>query len=107
MADTIDTGDRSLPRRTLLAALALGAAGWASAATVAAILASIAAPSFDRYVRPAKFAYGTPPGWSGGSIYAWVIAVPCALALPLLFNRSWISRRLLSPAGIVKLLLAS
>ena len=47
--------DRSLPARTLGAAVLTGVAGWAAARSVAGVLASVAAPDFARFVRPAKF----------------------------------------------------
>ena len=48
--------DRSLPARTLAAALLMGAARWAIARSVAGVLASVAAPDFfARFVWPAKF----------------------------------------------------
>ena len=58
-AEALAVEDRSLPARTAAAALLLGAAGWALGRAVAAILAGISVPSFERYLRPARFAFRT------------------------------------------------
>src|SRR5437867_5984134 len=99
--------DRALPLRTLAAALVLGAAGWALARAVAVMLASIAVPSVSHTVLPAKFAYGAPAGWSESTAWPWALAVACVLLFPLLFNPTWLSRRLASPLGAAKLVAAA
>ena len=47
--------DRSLWLRTLLGALALGAAGYLLAKVVANVLRLVATPDYDKYIRPAVF----------------------------------------------------
>jgi hypothetical protein len=98
---------RTLPLRALWAALALGAAGCAVARAIAVMLANISVPSFERAVLPVKFAYGTPPDWSGSTIGVWTLAIIGVLFFPFLFNRTWFSRRVASVAGIIKLVAAA
>src|ERR1041384_1298839 len=105
MLAVMDPDDRTL--RTLTAAIGGAIAGCAIAIAVAGVLASISVPSFDKLVRPARFAIGLPEGWGSARIYAWIVAIPFILALPLLFNRTWRSRKLISAPGVTKLVLAA
>ena len=97
----------TLPLRTFAAALVMGAGGWALARAVTIMLANISIPSFQHTVLPAKFSYGAPAGWSASAPSAWPIAIVCVLLLPMLVNRTWFSRRLLSAPGIVRLAAAT
>ncbi len=101
------TSRTSMPLRTLAAALVSGISGLALARMTALFFANIAVPSFERALVPARFAYGPPPNWTGRPTWEWIVAGAGALVVPVLLNSSWMSRRLLSVAGIVKLLAAA
>lgn len=97
----------SLPLRSLAAALAMGAAGCALAAAITRLLGSIANPSFERALVPAGFTVSVLDDRTGAMTWPWVVVVAAALLVPPLINRAWLSRRLLSIAGIVKLVAAA
>jgi len=80
----------------------MGLGGLAVALSVTAVLASVAAPSFERFVRPAGFSYGLPEGWDRTDLRMWLRAIPSLLIVALVFNRAW---RSFSAAGFIKLAL--
>src|ERR1051325_4551314 len=87
--DTTARSDRSLPIRTLGAALLFAAAGWAFAELLIAVFAAIAVPSFSRVRLPARFHYGIPDYWMPSAGLPMLVLVVCTLAFPLLLNRTW------------------
>ena len=105
--------DRSLPFRTLGAALLCGAAGFGIGNAVVRILAGIAVPSYAKYIRSVRLdeSLTAMPWWSNlGSErtavwISWGLVGVAALFFPFFFNRKWWSRRIFSVAGVGKLLL--
>ena len=113
--DESTSSDRSLPWRTLAAALLGGLAGAAMAYGVTCVLAGIAAPAVTRYLRAVHLdqVAGTLPICFGPGgqplvppVALWVATALSGVLLPFLFNRRWFSRRIFHLAGLGKLLLA-
>src|SRR2546423_14752374 len=102
-ADGMWTG----PVRTIVAAVVMFIAGWGVARAITVLLAEISAPSLGRFVLPARFSYGLPAGLQGSTWWIWLLVVLGFIATPLCVNGAWLSRRIVSLPGALKLLAAA
>jgi hypothetical protein len=105
--------DRSLPLRTLIAAVLAGIAGLAIANAIVSILGEISVPSFSKYLLPVALEremaslaeWSGAPGSATRTIWvAWFAVGAAGFAFPFLFNRLWFSRRIVSIPGITRVL---